>query len=107
MEGMLRARFRYSFLVALSVVCGAVGCQKGKLYESCSSSRSTPCEKGLVCVPAGPGTCSAGTRFSEENCPGLCLIPCEEASQCPAGAACRENRDGALKYCAPSREAHP
>lgn len=104
---MVRARLGYSFLVVLAVLCGALGCHQGKLYESCSPSLvGNPCEEGLVCVPVNFGACSAGSR-STNGCYGLCLIPCEEASQCPTGAACRAKRDGSLKYCAPSGEAIP
>jgi hypothetical protein len=104
---MLGARGKYGFLVALALVCGALGCGKARLYEPCSSSRSSPCEKGLVCVPANPGTCSAATRGGDANCPGTCLVPCEDASQCSGGAACREHRNGSLKFCAPGTEAIP
>jgi hypothetical protein len=106
---MLRARGRSFLSVVLAVVLGvviaAVSMTLGsdrKLYETCNAFRHSPCEEGLVCVPDFQGMCRESAATSRRGCPGVCLVSCGEASQCPGKAACRQNLDGSIKFCAPA-----
>jgi hypothetical protein len=106
---MLRARRRSFLSVALAVVLGvvlavALMMLEGdrKLYETCNAFKRSPCEEGLVCVPDFQGMCRESYPTSRRGCPGVCLVRCEEASQCPGKAACRQNLDGSIKFCAPN-----
>jgi hypothetical protein len=95
-KSMFRALPGYGLLVALSLVCGVLGCQ-GKVGETCNAKISS-CEGGLTCVPNRP---PCGSVASRESCPGVCYAVCEDESQCPEGAVCRENPRVPVKYCVP------